>query len=67
VLGQEVDQPSLGVGYAEVDEEPREEHALRRVDWRPSGARLIHVLQDVAQLLFEDIDQILQQDDLSFH
>jgi hypothetical protein len=28
---------------------------------------LIHVLQDVAQLLFEDIDQILQQDNLSFH
>ena len=48
MLGQELDEPSLGVGYAEVDEEPTEEHALRRVDWRPSRTRLIHVLPDVA-------------------
>jgi len=38
----------LGVGHAEVDEQPTEEHGLRRVDRRSPGTRLIHILQDLA-------------------
>ena len=59
MLGEELDEASLGVRDAEVEEEPAEEEARGGVDGGPPRALWVHCLEDVAQLLLEDRDQIL--------
>jgi hypothetical protein len=67
MLGQELDEPSLGVRDAKIEEEPGKKQACRRVDRRSPRALWFHRLEDVAQLLLDDVDQILKQDNLSIH
>jgi hypothetical protein len=67
VLGPELDEPALGVGDAKVEEESREKQPFRPVDGRSPWSLRFSLLEDMAEFLFEDLDQIFQQDDLSFH